>query len=64
MSSSGGQDIKQTYSKNTENFNLNPDFKGSSMTKINFNSGGHDDRYFYMKDDFLESMKLFYSSKK
>ena len=32
------------------------------MTKINFNSSGSDERYFYIRKDFKKTGKLFYCS--
>lgn len=33
------------------------------MTKVNMNSGGYENRYFYFHDDFKKSKKLFFCSK-
>lgn len=56
--------MKQTDSVDYELNEPDEDFKGSIMTKINMNSGGFQDRYFYIKDDFKKTKKLFYCSKK
>jgi hypothetical protein len=56
--------MKQTDSVDLGTSELDEGFSGSNMTKINTNSGGYEERYFYIKDDFKKTKKLFYCSKK
>lgn len=56
--------MKQTDSVDLGASELDEDFVGSNMIKINLNSGGYEERYFYIKEDFRKTKKLFYCNKK